>query len=287
MTYTLYLGDRAYSSWSLRAWLLREVWELPLDTIYVDFNAADVADQLADVAPARTVPTLKTPEGAIISESLAIAEELATRFPDADLWPADPLSRATARSLSSEMHAGFGPLRADCPMNLRVAYSSFEPSAEVQADLRRLEAIWEAALAASGGPWLGGTYSIADTFYAPVAARIAGYGLEVSRVARGYVDQHLAHLPFRRWRAMGLVRGATLERYRRDYEVTAWPGPSLLAATAVAPQAAENELCPYSGDPVTDFLEFEGKVYGFCNPFCRDKTVADPEAWPAFIALTR
>ena len=84
---------------------MREVWDLPLDTVYVDFNAADVADQLADVAPARTVPTLKTPEGAIISESLAIAEELATRFPEADLWPSDPLARATARSLATAMHA--------------------------------------------------------------------------------------------------------------------------------------------------------------------------------------
>ena len=287
MTYTLYLGDRAYSSWSLRAWLLREVWELPIKTIYVDFDAADVAYQLHEVAPARTVPTLKTPEGAIISESLAIAEELASLFPEAGIWPSDPLARATARSLASEMHAGFGPLRTDCPMNLRVAYSSFVPSPEVEADLRRLETIWEAALTATGGPWLAGDYSAADAFYAPVAARIGGYGLKMSDVAQGYVGRHLSHLPFRRWRAMGLVHGATLERYRRDYTMTDWPGPKPLIAKAVEPQAAENERCPYSGDPVTDFLEMDGRVFGFCNPFCRDKTVADPEAWPAFMALLR
>lgn len=285
MTYTLYLGDRAYSSWSLRAWLLKEVWELPIATRYVDFNAADVAEQLAEVAPARTVPTLKTPEGAIISESLAIAEELATRFPEAGLWPSDPLSRATARSLASEMHSGFSPLRNDCPMNLRLAYSSFVPSAAVEADLTRLSTIWEAAMEATGGPWLCGEYSIADAFYAPVAARIAGYGLDVSPVAQAYVARHLSHLPFRRWRAMGLVRGATLERYRRDYDVTDWPGPRPLPAKAVEVGPSQNDKCPYSGDPVTDFMEIEGRVFGFCNAFCRDKTVADPEAWPAFTAL--
>ncbi|MEM6276408.1 MAG: glutathione S-transferase [Pseudomonadota bacterium] len=287
MTYTLYLGDRSYSSWSLRAWLLREVWELPIDTIYVDFSAQDVAAQLADAAPARTVPTLKTPEGAIISESLAIAEELATRFSDAPLWPRDPLARATARSLASEMHAGFGPLREECPMNLRAAYSGVVPSENVQADLRRLETIWASAMEATGGPWLCGDYSIADAFYAPVAARIAGYGLSVSEVADEYVSRHLSHLPFRRWRAMGLVKGEALPWYRRDYPSTDWPGPTPLAANAVTNGPSVNDACPYSGDPVTDFLDFNGQTYGFCNPFCRDKTVADPEAWPKFMAIVR
>ncbi|MEM1373910.1 MAG: glutathione S-transferase [Pseudomonadota bacterium] len=285
MTYTLYLGDRSYSSWSLRAWLLREVWALPIDTIYVDFNGPGVAEQLADVAPARTVPTLKTPDGAIISESIAIAEELASRFPDAALWPTDPLLRATARSLAAEMHAGFVALRTDCPMNLKAAYAGVVASDDVKTDLRRLETIWEQALDVSGGPWLCGAYSVADAFFAPVAARIAGYGLEVSKQASAYVGQHLSHLPFRQWRAMGLVQGVTLPWYRRDYRQVDWPGPAARSARTVGSGPLVNERCPYSGDPVTDFLEMEGQVYGFCNPFCRDKTVADPEAWPKFMAL--
>ncbi|MEM8592171.1 MAG: glutathione S-transferase [Pseudomonadota bacterium] len=287
MTYTLYLGDRAYSSWSLRAWLLCDVFDLPVRYVYVDFHAADVAAQLVDVAPARTVPTLRTPEGAIISESLAIAEELATRFPEAGLWPADPKARAIARSLASEMHAGFGPLREDCPMNLRVAYAGMEPSEDVLENLGRIETIWNAARDATGGEWLCGDYSIADAFYAPVAARIAGYGLSVSEGAASYVAQHLAHLPFRRWRAMGLVQGQTLARYKRRYETRPWPGPPPRAVLAIEDGlGCVNEFCPYSGDPVTHFLEMDGRTYGFCNSFCRDKTVSDPEAWPAFMAIT-
>ncbi|MEM1236722.1 MAG: glutathione S-transferase [Pseudomonadota bacterium] len=286
MTYSLYLGDRSYSSWSLRAWLICDVFGLPVSSHYIDFHAATVAEQLAELSPARTVPTLKTPEGAVISESLAIAEELATRFPDASLWPSNPKARAIARGLASEMHAGFAALRTDCPMNLRAAYKNVTASEEVIADLRRIELIWKAAQDATGGPWLCGQYSIADAFYAPVAMRIAGYGLPVNDEARAYVEQHLNHLPFRRWRAMGLVQGDTLPWYRRKYDLVGWPGPKPLAAKAIAGgDKCINTLCPYSGDPVEDFLEIDGKVYGFCNPFCRDKTVADPEAWPDFISI--
>ncbi|MEM9725446.1 MAG: glutathione S-transferase [Pseudomonadota bacterium] len=288
MTYTLYLGDRSYSSWSLRAWLLCDVYELPVSYRFVDFAAGGVAAQMSEAAPARTVPTLKTPDGAIISESLAIAEELASRFPDAPLWPADPKARAIARTLAAEMHSGFQALRAECPMNLRVAYEDAPVSDAVSADLERIETIWREAREAGGvsGPWLCGSYSIADAFYAPVAMRIAGYDLPVSAAALAYVALHLEHLPFRRWRARGLVEGQTLDRYRRDYPTAPWPGPPPRPARAVESGAgAVNAICPYSGGAVTDFLEMEGRVYGFCNPGCRDKTVADPEAWPAFMAI--
>jgi glutathione S-transferase len=285
MTYDLVLGDYAYSSWSLRGWLLSEKFGIPTKRHLVDFNGPGVAEQLAQFAPAKTVPTLRTPEGAIISESSAIAEELATRFPDAGIWPIDPKLRATARSLAGEMHASFGPLRTHCPMNLRSAYSDCAPPDDVISDLRRLEKIWDQALEMSGGPWLCGDYSGADAFYAPVAARIAGYGLEVSASAQAYVELHLNDLAFRRWRAMGLVRGDTLEWYKRDYPQVPWPGPEVMAASAVETGPSVNDTCPYSGLPVTHFLELGGTVYGFCNAFCRDKTVADPEAWPAFIEL--
>ncbi len=285
MSYRLFIGDCAYSSWSLRGWLLLHRFGIPFETTLVDFTQ-DVPEQLAEVAPARTVPTLVTPEGAIVWDSLAIAEELASRHPDAGIWPADPFARATARTLAAEMHAGFGALRAECPMATRVAYEGVVPSDAVRSDLTRLETIWAHARAKlrPEGPWLCGDYSAADAFFAPVAARIATYGLPVGPEARAYVDAHLADPAFRRFRAMGLVRGAELARYAKDYPRRPWPGPAPKPAHP-ADGPSVNEACPYSGEPVTHFLEMDGRVWGFCNAFCRDKTLADPEAWPAFMAL--
>lgn len=289
MTYTLAIGDRAYSSWSLRGWLLFEKFGIPVSTELLNFNDGSVADQLAAIglAPARTVPTLKTAEGAILSDSLAIAEELASRHPEAGHWPSDPKARAIARTLAAEMHSGFGPLRETCPMNLRVSYHGFEPPEEVLADLARLEEIWALARRETGatGPWLCGDYSIADVFYAPVAMRIATYGLPVGPEALAYVDAHLSDPALRRWRAMGLAKGDVLEWYKRDFDTRPWPGPDPLAARPVADGPSVNTACPYSGKPVTHFLEAGGRVFGFCNAFCRDKTVQDPLAWPKFAAL--
>ena len=222
----LYLGDRTYSSWSLRAWIVAELSGLEIDYVFVDFSDdAGVAAQLGDLAPARTVPTLVTDDGAIVSDSLALAAELASRAPDAGLWPEDTKARAIARTLASEMHAGFSALRSECPMNLRLAYKDVPVSEAVLADLARLETVWTFALEATGGPWLGGTYSIADAFYAPVAARIATYGLPVNAQAQDYVDRHLAHPLFRAWRAHGLVEGPVLPWYAKDYATAPWPGP--------------------------------------------------------------
>jgi glutathione S-transferase len=223
------------------------------------------------------------------AESLAIAEELASRHPDAGLWPKDPDTRAVARALAAEMHAGFSALRSHCPMNLRVSYTGCEPPQAVLDDLARLEQIWAWARATTGatGDLLCGDYSVADVFFAPVAARIAGYGLPVGAQASAYVAAHLAHPSFRRWRAMGMVDGADQAYYKRDYPTRPWPGPTPLPARAVAQGPSVNAACPYSGDPVTDFAEIEGRIWGFCNPFCRDKTVADALAWPKFAALLR
>lgn len=287
MTYQLVLGDRAYSSWSLRAWLLFERFGIPVETRFVRFGEAPVAAQLEAHPPARTVPTAIAPEGAVASDSLAIAEELATRHPKAGLWPADPKARTAARTLAAEMHSGFAALRRNCPMNLRRSYADYKPPKDVQGDLARIEAIWSHALDAFGGPWLCGGYSAADAFYAPVAARIAGYALSVSPKAQAYVDAHLEDLAFRRWRAMSLIDGPDLPRYARDFAVRVWPGPEPLPAASAdaAADAAENAMCPYSGKPVEYFLRYDSRVFGFCNAFCRDKTVADPAAWPAFMAL--
>lgn len=287
MSYQLILGDRAYSSWSLRGWLLFERFGIPTDTRFVEFAGTQVAAQI-DHFPAKTVPCLLTPEGAVIDDSLAIAEELASRHRDAGIWPSDPKARATARTLAAEMHCGFAALRTDCPMHLRVAYSDFPVREEVASDLRRLEDIWDHARRSLNveGPWLCGSYSAADAMFAPVAVRIAGYGLPVSDTAQAYVQAHLNDAAFRRWRAMAMVQGPVLPQYVRDYTETPWPMPTPVPAKPVEQGPSVNDTCPYSGDPVTHFMEMNGQIWGFCNAFCRDKTVHDPAAWPNFAAIS-
>ncbi len=287
MTYDLVIGDRAYSSWSLRGWLLFDAFGIAVKTYSARLYTDELATMLRDYFPGRTAPTMRTPDGVVVPETIAIAEELASRHPDAGLWPADPKARAVARVLVAEMHTGFTALRSHCPMNLRVSYTTCEPPEPVLADLRRLEALWAWALQQTGGPWLAGAYSAADAFYAPVASRIASYNLPVSADAMTYVQAHLAHTSFRQWRAMGLVDGADQEFYRRDWPQRPWPGPVPIAAHAVKGTEAVNAICPYSGKPVTHALEMKGIRYGFCNAFCRDKTMADPQAWPKFMALVQ
>ena len=287
MTYDLVIGDRAYSSWSLRGWLCFDAFGIPVKTHSVRLYTDELATILRDYFPARTAPTLRTPDGSVVPETIAIAEELATRHPHAGLWPANPNARATARVLAAEMHAGFTALRSHCPMNLRASYTDCQPTDAVLNDLKRLETLWSWArdTTQSTTPWLCGAYSAADAFFAPVAARIAGYNLPVGPDALLYVNAHLAHPSFRRWRAMGMVDGADQDFYRRDHPRRDWPGPVRLPAKAVEGLNTENATCPYSGQPVTHTLEVYGRRFGFCNAFCRDKTVADPEAWPEFMAL--
>jgi glutathione S-transferase len=275
MSYTLVIGDRAYSSWSLRGWLLFAAFGIPVKTRQVRLYTDELATLLANYPPARTAPTLIIEDTHVVMESIAIAEELASRHPDAGLWPSNPAHRAVARSITAEMHAGFTALRGCAP------------PPDVLADLARLETIWSWARKTTGstGPWLCGHYSIADVFFAPVATRIATYNLPVGPEAAAYIAAHLAHPQFRQWRAMGLIDGADQDYYRRDYPTRPWPGPAPLPAKAVDGTQSENATCPYSGDPVTHVLEIHGRRIGFCNAFCRDKTVADPAAWPKFMAI--
>ena len=286
MPYDLVIGDRAYSSWSLRGWLLFDAFNLPVKLHTARLYSDELPNLLKDFYPARTAPTMRTPDGVVVPETIAIAEELATRHPQAGLWPSDPKARAIARVLAAEMHAGFMALREHCPMNLRVSYTDCAPPPEVLADLQRLEALWAWAQKETGSTtWLCGAYSAADAFFAPVAARVASYNLPLGAAAMAYVQAHLAHPSFRRWRAMGMIDGADQDFYRRDYPRRPWPGPVPLAARPVDSTTSENPACPYSGKPVTHVLDIATRRFGFCNAFCRDKTVADPEAWPKFMAI--
>jgi glutathione S-transferase len=287
MTYRLLIGQRSYSSWSLRGWLPFAAFGIPVQVtstrMYTDAFARDVAA----FGGHGTVPVVQTPDGGILTDSIAIAWHLAEAFADRGLLPSDPALRAEAQSLIAEMHSGFQPLRSNCEMNLRTAWEGFDPPPAVLADLARIEQLWSRALDRSGGPWLYGSFTLADVFYAPVATRIATYGLPVSATAQRYVEAMLAHPDLRRWRAMGAAESPDLPQYEKPLGRAPFPAPPVIAARPVASGTPENAACPYSGRPVTDLMAVDGRIFGFCNTFCRDKTVADPEAWPQFMALFR
>ena len=287
MTYDLYIGDRAFSSWSLRGCLMFEHFGIPVRTHLLGLYAGTLQADLADLAPARTVPVVRTPEGAILTESIAIAETLAEQHPDIPFYPASPVARGLARSMVAEMHSGFGALRAACPMMLGYACSGFETTETVSADLRRVERLWEIARTRYGGngAWLFGNYSLADAFYAPIATRIATYGLETTKTARAYVDTTLSDPAFRRWRAEGLTVDYDPPPYPRPGQQTSWPGPAALAAEPVETGTPINLLCPFSNKPAVHLARIDGRLVGFCNSTCRDKVVVDPLAWPEVTAL--
>jgi glutathione S-transferase len=227
MTYDLHIGDRTFSSWSLRGWLMLEKFGLPYRAHLVGLYAGTMAKDLAEVAPATLVPVLRTPEGTVVGETMAMAETLAERHPDAGMWPADPAARATARWLCAAMASGFSALRNGCPMQLQHVNEGFDPSDAVLADLNRIEELWSHARRQPGrtdGPWLFGTYSLADAFFAPVCARIAGYDLPVSEPARAYCAVTLEDPAFRAWRAEGLKVTYDPFPYDAGSGSRPWPG---------------------------------------------------------------
>jgi len=225
MTYDLYIGDRTFSSWSLRGWLMLEKFDLPYRSHLVGLYSGTMADDLASVAPAKLVPALRTPEGTVVGETLAMAETLAERHPDAGLWPKDAAARANARWFCAAMASGFGALRDACPMQLQHVNVGFAASHAVLADIARIETLWAHAKSQTktDGPWLFGAYSLADAFYAPVAARIIGYDLPVSEAAQQYCNTTITDPAFKAWRAEGLK--TTYDPFPYDMGVATRPWP--------------------------------------------------------------
>ena len=202
MTYELIIGDRTFSSWSYRGWLMLEKFTLPFKTTIVGLYAGTMAQEIAHLAPSRTVPILLTPERHVLTDSIAMAETLAERHPDHGFWPSDPGARALARSLVAEMHSSFMPLWDACPNMVCCTWDGFEPSEAVKKDVARIEELWALARARYGqdGPWLFGEYSLADVFYAPIAFRFTTYKLAVSPESQFYVDLHLKDPALRKWK---------------------------------------------------------------------------------------
>jgi glutathione S-transferase len=202
----LYIGNKNYSSWSLRAWLLMKHAGIAFEEKRLRLDWQDDSafkTTLLAIAPSGRVPLL-VDEGFAVWDSLAIAEYLAERFPAKRLWPADPKARARARTLCAEMHSGFADLRSIFGMNIEaslpeVGARMLRESAGAARDVKRIDAMWQEALGASGGPFLFGEFSIADAYFAPVCTRIRTYALPVGARAQAYARQILALPAFREW----------------------------------------------------------------------------------------
>lgn len=228
MTYHLILGNRLYFSWSIAAYMMVEKFGLS-DHVDIEIvlpqEEADVARFLQDHPPAKTLPTMITPDGVVVSDSFAIAEELASRFPDAKMWPQDPTARAVARTVAAEMHSSFGGLRGSWPVNLRHVFEGAVAPPDIEKELDRLETIWANAreITNAQGPWLCGEYCLADAIFAPMAARLAAYRFDTRPITAAYVAAHLADPVFQRWRADGLANDPVMPKFDLDLPTSPWP----------------------------------------------------------------
>jgi glutathione S-transferase len=189
MTLNLVIGNKNYSSWSLRPWIAMKVAGIPFEEKVIPLYEADSPRQIRELSPAGKVPIL-IDGGIRVWESLAIIEYLADKFPDAKLWPPDTQARAHARVLAAEMHAGFSALRRHCPMNVRRPAKPRELTPEVLQDVKRIEEMWNDSRARFGkeGPFLFGAFTAADAMYAPVVSRFHTYKIDVGATARTYMD---------------------------------------------------------------------------------------------------
>lgn len=298
MAYTVLIGEYAYSSWSMRGWMMLDAFGIPFKPKYIPMYSDDFTAFQAEYAPARTVATLLIDEESgpqAVWDSLAIAETLAELHPDAGHWPENPIVRRAARSLAAEMHSSFGALRNRPNMNLRARYEGFKPNEAELADVARVEALWTWALEASGGPYLcGDSFGAVDAMYAPLVTRLVTYGFEISETAQAYVETIYAHPSFRRWHACADAQQRVIERYHLDLpdgDITGAPRPVPLPAKHYEGDVSDaiNTDCPYSGDPIApdSLAMIDGKIVGFCNPFCCRKSIADAEAWPKLMEILR
>lgn len=197
------IGNRNYSSWSLRPWLVLKHFDIPFEDEVLQLQGEGFRDVLAQRSPTGKVPVLQDGD-LVVVETIAIIEYLADRFPDKAIWPADIGQRALARAASAEMHSAFQALRSQAPMNLRASHPGKVNIDTVLKDLHRLETLWGGLLGRSGGPFLFGAFTAVDAMFAPVATRIRTYALPVSDVAAGYVEAIYALPAFQDWLALAL-----------------------------------------------------------------------------------
>ena len=212
----LLIANKNYSSWSMRPWVLMRQAGIAFEEVMVPFDDFEPTSAFKQQVLARN-PVGKVPvlvDGSLaVWDSLAIAETLAERFPEKQLWPADPAARARARSVCAEMHAGFSSLRSHCPMNIEASLPEigalvWRDKPAVRTDVARIQSMWEELLAQHGGPMLFGEFSIADAYYAPVCMRLRTYALPVSPTVQAYIDRVTALPSVAEW-----IAGALAEQW--------------------------------------------------------------------------
>jgi len=217
----LYIGNKNYSSWSMRPWVLLRQAGIPFEEVMVRFDAFSADSQfkqrLGPISPAGKVPVLVDGE-LVIWDTLAIAEYVAEQHPDLGLWPADKAARARARSICAEMHSGFQALRGACMMNIEaslpdVGALAWRDKPALRADVQRLVEMWSALLTEHGGPMLFGSFTIADAYFAPVCMRLKTYALPVPAHISAYVERVRALPGVKDW-----IDGALAEHDFLDFE---------------------------------------------------------------------
>jgi glutathione S-transferase len=210
----LIIANKAYSSWSLRPWILLVHFKIPFEEIVIPLDRADTRAAMLKFAPTAKCPSLH--DGKIaVWESLAIIEYVAETFPEKPIWPKGKAARAHARSLASEMHAGFSALRQACPTNFRRKPKAIPLSDEVRADIARIEAAWANARETFGkaGPFLFGRFSAADAMFAPVVNRFHAYDIPVATMSRAYMEAVMALPAWKAWIADAEAEPWRLEKY--------------------------------------------------------------------------
>ena len=219
MALTLVFGNKNYSSWSFRPWIAMTVAGIPFTEEMIPLYVPGSKARILAHSPAGKVPIL-TDGAARVWESLAILDHLAERFPDAGLWPSDPTARAHARSVATEMHGGFAPLRKHFPMNLWRPVMRRELPTDVADNVERIDTMWSDCRARFGreGPFLFGRFSVADAMYAPVVSRFHTYDVPLGGASRAYMEAVMALPAWAQWKAAALAEAWVLE----DAEVD-WP----------------------------------------------------------------
>ncbi|MFN3350447.1 glutathione S-transferase family protein [Pseudorhodoplanes sp.] len=202
----LILGNKNYSSWSLRPWIAMRHAGLAFEDEVIPLYEPGSRERILHYSPTGKVPVLIDGE-MVIWESLAILDHIADRFPQTQLWPSEPKARAHARAVSAEMHAGFAPLRRHCPMNMRRVGRPRALTPEAEADVQRIDAIWSECRArfGQGGPFLFGAFSAADAMYAPVVSRFVSYAIKAGPAGQAYMAAMQALPAWQEWQAAGVA----------------------------------------------------------------------------------
>ncbi|MCW5774343.1 MAG: glutathione S-transferase family protein [Rhodospirillaceae bacterium] len=210
--YTLCIGNKNYSSWSLRGWLMCKLAGIDFDEVMVRLDEPDRTRRIMPFSPSGRVPALKT-GGLTVWDSLAIGEFLAERFPERRLWPADPTARAIARAVSAEMHSGFAALRTQLPMNMHRDRPPAGYNDAAQRDIDRILDLWRDCRSrfGAGGPYLFGGLSIADAMYAPVVSRFTTYRVSLDGTAEAYCEAMWEWPALDAWRNAALAEPWVIE----------------------------------------------------------------------------